>query len=175
MFAAALRHPSVVYREEQNFAWWVYASIAFMVALGLFFGLGTRGHAAAGVPAHGGLEIPIVLVVGLLLPAVLIVGVLRMTTEVDPTEIRIWFGWVPTFQKSFPIAGLSRVEVVSYRPIVEYGGWGIRVGRSGERAYNARGNRGVRLTLVDGSTILIGSQRPEELASTIELALHPEL
>jgi hypothetical protein len=67
--------------------------------------------------------------------------------------------------------GVLRVEVVQYRPIADCGGWGIRIGKDGERVLNARGNRGVRIHLIDGSRILIGSQRPEELALAVEGAL----
>jgi hypothetical protein len=64
---------------------------------------------------------------------------------------------------------------VQYRPIADHGGWGIRSGRDGERALTARGNRGVRLVLADGTRLLIGSQRPEELAETIERACRPDV
>jgi hypothetical protein len=60
--------------------------------------------------------------------------------------------------------------VQTYRPIRDYGGWGIRYGRGG-KAYNVSGNRGVMLELSDGQKLLIGSQRPEELANAINLAL----
>jgi hypothetical protein len=62
---------------------------------------------------------------------------------------------------------------VNYRPIADYGFWGVRAGRDGERAFIARGNRGVRLELIDGTKILIGSQRPEALASVLDGALRP--
>ncbi len=69
------------------------------------------------------------------------------------------------------MASIVRIEVVSYRPLMDYGGWGIRVGRDGERVLNARGNRGVRIELTDGTRLLIGSQRPEALAVAIERTL----
>ncbi len=56
-----------------------------------------------------------------------------------------------------------------YRPIREFGGWGIRWGRSG-RAYNVRGDRGLQLVLRDGRRLLIGSQRAEELEEAMRLA-----
>jgi hypothetical protein len=43
-------------------------------------------------------------------------------------------------------------------------GWGAR------KAYNVSGNRGVELTLQDGSTIMIGSQRADELEWAIRSA-----
>ena len=53
-----------------------------------------------------------------------------------------------------------------YDPVRDYGGYGIRTTRHGT-AYIAGGNRGVRLELAKGGTILIGSERPEELVSAI--------
>jgi hypothetical protein len=53
-----------------------------------------------------------------------------------------------------------------YRPILEFGGWGIRVGWR-KRAYNVSGNLGVQLVLRDGRRVLLGSQRPAELAAAI--------
>ena len=100
---------------------------------------------------------------------------LHMTTEVTPTEVRVWFGWVPIYRRVVLITSIQRYHVVEYRPIIDYGGWGIRTGRDGERVLNARGNRGVRLELADGSKLLIGSQRSEELAETIERARRPDV
>ena len=54
----------------------------------------------------------------------------------------------------------------TYSPLREYGGWGLR-GWGTSRAYNVSGNRGVELTLQDGSSIMIGSQRADELAQAI--------
>ena len=51
----------------------------------------------------------------------------------------------------------------------EFGGWGIRVAGDG-RAYNAYGNQGVQLILTDGSRILIGTQRPDELLGALRTA-----
>jgi hypothetical protein len=64
---------------------------------------------------------------------------------------------------------IVRAEACRYRPLREYGGWGIRFGPRG-KAYNVHGDRGVRLELTDGRRLLIGSQRPDELAAAIAAA-----
>ena len=53
---------------------------------------------------------------------------------------------------------LKSYEVRTYKPIREYGGWGVRYGSKG-KAYNVSGNRGVQLQLKNGKRILIGSPR----------------
>lgn len=165
---ASLQPAAVVYREEQNFDWWVYALVALAEAavFTALLWLNQRGHAPA-------LGLALFAACGLSTPPLVVVGLLRMTTEVTPGDLRVWFGWVPTYRRIVAVEAVRRIEVVSYRPLVDYGGWGIRSGPDGERVLNARGDRGVRLELTDGSRLLIGSQRPEALAVAIERALRP--
>ena len=47
------------------------------------------------------------------LPLALADGLLRMTTEVTPTDLRIWFGWVPIYRRVVTIGGIQRIQVVS--------------------------------------------------------------
>ncbi len=168
--STTLRPPSAIYREEQNFAWWIYVLLIVMAVVGVGSFLGADPPEAARSPGGWGLEVPLVLAIALVLPSVLILGVLHMTTQVTPTQCQVWLGWIPTYRTAVPLATIVSIEIVEYRPIADYGGWGIRRGRDGERVLNARGNRGVRLTLSDGARLLIGSQKPENLALAIDQA-----
>jgi hypothetical protein len=161
---ATLQPATALFREEQYFDWRVYAMIAsveFFTALGLLHGRAWSTELFLG------------LVVGTGLLLFLAVFLLHMTTEVTPTDVRVWFGWVPVYRRVVPLEGIRRGEPATFRPIADYGFWGIRSGRDGERALIARGNRGVRLELADGSLLLIGSQRPDELAQALQNALRP--
>ena len=95
----------------------------------------------------------------------------RLVTEVRNDGIYIRF--VPFHRDfhGFLWEEIESFEVRTYRPVLEYGGWGIRFG-SGGRAYNVSGNRGLQLSLARWRPehVLIGSQRPEELAMAIESA-----
>ncbi|NVL91956.1 MAG: hypothetical protein HWN71_02845 [Desulfobacterales bacterium] len=62
---------------------------------------------------------------------------------------------------------------MTYNPLKDYGGWGIRYGRGG-RAYNVSGNRGVYLELSNGKSLLIGSLQPEELARAIGMQMRDD-
>ncbi len=92
---------------------------------------------------------------------------LELVTQVRRGEVRIRF-W-PFARRRIPIDEIVSYEVRTYRPIREYGGWGVRYGFGGT-AYNMSGNRGVQLELADGKRVLIGSQRPEELAAALGAA-----
>jgi hypothetical protein len=171
--AVSIRPAAIVFHEEQFFDWRVYALIG---ALELFAGYWmvwwTRhwGPVAALLAHRWSLEFTLGLLVAVAIPYALVIGLLHMTTEVTATEVCVWFGWVPVYRRALPISGIRSYHVVEYRPILDYGGWGIRAGRNGVRMLSARGNRGVHLDLVDGTKLLIGSQRPDELAETLERA-----
>ena len=172
MAVASFLPAAVVYREEQNFDWRAYA-LVFAVEVcwtALLWQLKKTANPAELLNLRA-VEIPVGIAVCVALPVVLVVGFLRMTTEVTPTDLRVWFGWIPTYRRIVLVGAIVRLEVVSYRPFADYWGWGIRSGRDGERVLNARGNRGVRIELSDGSRLLIGSQRPEALALALERAM----
>ena len=167
--ATTIRPPATIYREEQFFAWWIYTALGAIIALGwgsLAWKYATRADHSPTAP-------PISLIVGLVLPPALILGILRMTTEVAPGGCRIAFGFVPTYRRSIPLDLVSRVEVTAYRAFRDHLFWGVHTSRDGERVMTARGSRAVRLHLIDGSRLLIGSQTPEALAAAIELAMRP--
>ena len=112
----------------------------------------------------------------LALIAVLGVGVLfftvRLETEVRPDGLYVRFFPFHVHYRRFSAADIAQYYARTYRPILEYGGWGIRCGRKG-RAYNMKGNRGVQLVFTDGKQLLIGSQKPEELVEAIRSVKSP--
>lgn len=70
--------------------------------------------------------------------------------------------------RRIPLADIQSVETVTFDPERDYGGYGIRSNRQ-EKAYIASGNRGVRLKLAKGSTLVLGSQRSSELAGVLSM------
>lgn len=90
----------------------------------------------------------------------------RLVTEVRDRELFLQFVWMWR-PRIVALADIRQAEAVTYRPIRDYGGWGIRRRRKGW-AYNVSGNRGVRIVLADGEHLLVGSRRAEELARSLE-------
>ena len=60
-------------------------------------------------------------------------------------------------------------EAVTYRPIREFTGWGIRWRPGWGWAYSVAGNRGLRVDLRNGSHLMIGSRAPEPLAEAVRM------
>ena len=94
---------------------------------------------------------------------------LRLITEVHDDSVQVQF--IPMWRKR--VIGCREIrsaQARTYSPIREYGGWGLRWG-PGRMAYNVSGDRGVLLELADGKSVMIVSQRPEELEAAIRTRL----
>ncbi|HEY0057553.1 MAG TPA: hypothetical protein VGB56_00375, partial [Flavisolibacter sp.] len=67
----------------------------------------------------------------------------------------------------FTWENIDRVYIRTYSPLREFGGWGIRFGVMGT-AYNVSGTVGMQLILKNGSKFLIGTNKPEDIASVLQ-------
>ncbi len=167
-----------MFREEQRFRslwiWAVILPVAVGVPVHLIYGIfqqlvqnepwGNKPLSDAALVATGlGFAAFGVVMIVLFLE-------MRLITEVRSNGLYIRF--IPFHRRFFSIDLPEVVEcrALTYRPILEYGGWGIRYRWKG-KAYNVSGNRGVRLVFRNGHHILIGSQRAQELADCINTIL----
>ncbi len=57
---------------------------------------------------------------------------------------------------------INKTTVVTYQPLKEYGGWGLRYGAKG-KAYSVSGNKGLKLEFTDGTSLLIGTKKEDEI------------
>lgn len=89
-----------------------------------------------------------------------------MTVRVDDNGVFLHLGRVPVLRRSVAFDEIEGMEVVSYRPMRDFGGWGIR-GLGKTKAWTARGTRAVRLELTGERVLYIGSDVPQRLAERI--------
>jgi hypothetical protein len=89
----------------------------------------------------------------------------RLVTHVSPDELSVGMRGLWR-ERRIPLNQIKSAKVVTYDAARDYGGYGIRTTRRG-KAYIAGGDRGVRLELVKGGAVLIGSAIPEELLAAI--------
>jgi hypothetical protein len=108
-------------------------------------------------------NVGIAVLCGILIP--LLLGSARLETSLEADGVRVRF--FPLSNRLIKYADIERCFARDYRPIMEYGGWGIRWSVQNGRAYNVSGTKGVQLILKDGKKVLIGSQRAEEVAARI--------
>jgi len=92
-------------------------------------------------------------------------GGFRTQVTRDTVSVRIGFLGIKLLKlKTTDIAG---VEVHSFSPLQDFGGYGIRFNRE-MQAYYLQGDRGVKITTREGKKYLIGSDHPGNLAAVID-------
>jgi hypothetical protein len=163
------------FEETQKFRqpWlWVLLIVIGFMTVGIF-GMGicvqvVRGHTLGNHPMNNtGLIITFLLISAFMSAILLLFWFAKLTTVIDKRGIIYRF--FPFHSKDHRIdwSMIEKFEVVKYDPIGDYGGWGIRYGRTG-KAYNVSGDKGLKLSLKRGNHILIGTQRPRELADFLK-------
>lgn len=157
----------VLYREDQHFRqWWLWVIVAG-VAAAAWWGFIQQiliGRQFGDNPAPDWGVWLLWVVIGVGLP--LVFARVKLVLEVTQQEVLIRFS--PLSTRVIRLDEIDRLEVRRYSAIREYGGWGIKGWSRSKTAYNVSGDRGVDLTLRDGRRVLLGSQRADELARTIE-------
>lgn len=101
---------------------------------------------------------------------------LRLIVEVSGEGISYRF---PPFIRKGKLVrktDIAEYAIRRYKPVMEYGGWGIRWGggKTGD-AFNVKGNTGLQLRLQNGKKILFGTQRPDALRAAMDKMMKPPL
>lgn len=97
----------------------------------------------------------------------MVFGGLRVRLFTD--RIAVSLGRVGWIRKTIRYEAIARIEPVTYRPLKEFGGWGVR-GFGDKQAWTARGNRALVLHLTSGARIYVGAEHPEQLAERLRSA-----
>ena len=145
-----------LHTERQSAGWWVHVVVLVAVASSI----------AAVVAPEGAslwwIAVPIVL-------ALVIYGLFTpMTVQVSADAMEVRFGHFGWPRWVFPISEIRGARSVQFRPLRDFGGWGMRRGRD---AYclNERGDRGVRFAFF-GRDYVVGSDDPQQLLSALRTA-----
>jgi hypothetical protein len=142
--------------EKQKFnQWWIKLSI-FIPFVIVFWGVITGKTQAE----NGSSMLVAAVVLGFI--SVLFYFA-NLETKIDTDGITIRFF---PFQRVYYYVRWEEIEsanVRTYKPIREYGGWGLRYSFTHGKAYNVAGTVGLQLVLKSGKKFLIGTQKGEEL------------
>jgi len=164
---------TVDFREEQRIdMWWVRLAVLIPAAviLSIFVQQIVLGKPYGPHPAPNWLVWLLAAILCVGVPA--LIWVMRLTVTVSDAGVHIRY--YPFVNRTIPFEDIHGFCARSYRPIREFGGWGIRTGLGKKMAYNARGNLGVELYLRDTKSIMIGSQQHQALAAALRKHGIPE-
>ncbi len=158
------------YRESTWAPLWVFAILwtaclagAVAAAYDLYQTAGGDGSASA---LGAGVTVGFVL----LFPALITALFTRLDVEVRTDRLFIAFGPIHLIRKRIAFADIESVRGLTYRPLREFGGWGIRP-RGSKTAWTIRGNQAVKVTLQSGKAVYVGSRFPQRLEERIRTAM----
>ena len=161
---------SAIFTEEQHLlgSWrWV----AFVLAVGgIAFALWNEATAPR-PPGEPSLTLQWLAGLGVGLVVVALILYVRLLVRVTDTHVFVHYR--PLSRRTIPLSEIVSCEACRYRPIWEYGGWGLRLGRN-NWAYTVSGREGVQLRFKQGRGLLIGSKMPRELAAAIQRGMTPK-
>ena len=156
----------MIFKEEQRFP---SAIIWFLVGMTIFLTL--IGYQQGIFDISEGIEGDTLIYCSILLLMLGIIALffnLKLVTQVDFQGIHYQFKPFQFKRKCVKWGDIESCTIRTYRPIGEYGGWGIRYGLKG-KALTTKGNKGLQITFKKGRPLLIGTQKPEELKHFITL------
>jgi hypothetical protein len=157
---------SSTFREVQYMRqWWVITLVAGIAALG-WFGFVYQvilGYPFGDRPAPDWVLWLLWIGAGWVAPVSL--AIFHLTTEV--CDDHLYVHWFPFVRKHIAYDDIDDCAAVTYQPIWNYGGWGVRWSPWRGWVYSMSGDRGVHLVLRGGKRLLIGSQHADELAQAV--------
>ncbi|OYW91404.1 MAG: hypothetical protein B7Z18_09690 [Alishewanella sp. 32-51-5] len=162
--------PAQSYQEQQSFrytwGYWICLAITVLFAYGSWQQLYLQ-QPFGDKPAPDLLLLMLSLLL-LTLVVVLHFSSLQLRLEQDGLAVR----FTPFFWRwrQHQWHEIQSCDVVTYRPLGDYGGWGIR-GSKHNRCYNVAGNQGLRIRLKNGASLLIGTQQAQPLQSWLDTFL----
>lgn len=147
----------MLFTEKQYFKQtWLWAIILITIPISI-------------LPIINSSEINFVSLLICLVPTILIIVlflVMNLKTSINEKSIAVQFFPFIRKPKAFFWDDIQKIELKKYQPLVEYGGWGIR-GLGDDKAYNIKGNIGLKLFLKNGKKVMIGTQNPKDINKVI--------
>lgn len=150
----------ILFKEKQRFTKWLLLLVFLpaIISAVVVFGFTEKGDL---LPSLIGLGVAS------------LTGVLLSLTALESSVSDEGFSvrFIPFYRKPTLISfdEIESVDVITYKPLSEYGGWGLKIGKKGV-AYSISGKNGIFITFKEPrklfmgkhKTMLIGTQKPEE-------------
>ena len=168
----------VLFKEEQRFTQgWIWYVIVICIWGPVLFPvyslMNERGNDSADIWE---LLFVLFLVIFLALGFTWLFVKMKLMLEINTDGIRFKFFPFHLKYKDIKKEEIERFEVRTYRPVSEYGGWGIKGGKKSKgMAYNVRGNIGLQLYLKTGKKILFGTQKKQAIERAMNKLIQKEM
>lgn len=147
----------IVFYEKQQFRqWWLWLLFLSLFAFLLYKFIVQKDY---GTIKNWQDCFPLVIPIGICI----LFWIMKMETTIKEDGIYINFYPLLWKIKFYPWQIIENIDVIKYNALLDYGGWGIRIG-----AYNVYGNKGFKITFKSGNKLLIGTQKSEEIKDILK-------
>lgn len=156
---------SILFEETQRFNQW-YLWLLLLGCNGLVLFLLIKSLFKPKAPHRTVNVLVLSLAAALMLSISALMYLIRLETEITQQGVRVRFYPIHAEFRTYLWDSIKTAHTRIYKPIAEYGGWGIKGSRE-NRAFNIAGNEGLQLVLKDGKKILIGTQHRAEIEKAL--------
>lgn len=152
---------TTIFTETQHFEFYHVLIISAVAALAFFCVIKFKNK--AGKPSNGILTKAVLYTLAALpIPIAVLFWVMALHTNINDRGIAVKFSPFHKEWRIYEWQDIKSCKVKRYRPVHDYGGWGMR-----GKAYNVSGDMGLFIRFNNGSHFLIGTQKPEELEKAL--------
>jgi hypothetical protein len=160
----------LIFKEEQSFTQrWIWVLIGCTFLIPMIFIVIELVESSDAVE----LIFPLAIIAGTGLVIIWLFLKMKLYVEITQNEIRFRFPPFLNKWKSINKIEIERFEVRTYKPVWEYGGWGIK-GNTRNKAYNVKGNIGLQIYLKDSKKVLFGTQHKQAIRLAMERMMNSE-
>ncbi len=92
---------------------------------------------------------------------------LKLCTEIKKDGVYVKLFPLQLKQAHYNWSDISKAYVRTYKPVAEYGGWGLK-GSEHNSAISVSGNVGLQLIFKNGDKLLIGTNHAQKLSQTLK-------
>lgn len=151
----------MIFTEKQRFKqWWIWLILLGLNGSALYIGINhyLKKPLVGADPLDG---FDLLILTFFILIFNLFFFFMKMESRIDQAGIAVRFLPFHWNERFYSWDSIQSAKVRTYKPILEYGGWGLR-GWGNNKAFNVSGNQGIQIEFKNGKKILIGTSLPEE-------------
>ncbi|MCK4639106.1 MAG: hypothetical protein KAT33_06775 [Bacteroidales bacterium] len=155
------------FRETQKFKQlWLWILLSALAGIWIW---GIVQQIFLGIPFgnNPASDLGLILIGLIVISPIILIFKLTLITEVRKDAVYYKFPPLQFKFKKIEPGDIEEYFTRQYKPLSEYGGWGIRIGRKG-KAFNVSGNMGMQFILKNGKKLLIGTKKPEEFQKAMD-------
>ena len=147
-------HPQ--FYEIQRFRqWWLWMIITLILGFSVYNALENQAFFSK-PELISSIAVPILIL--------FLFFIIKLETKIDVLGIRVRLFPFHFQFKYFPWKNIQKAYIREYSPMMDYGGWGLRLGTFGRgKAYSVSGDLGLQLVFKNEKKLLVGTQKADEL------------